>query len=273
MDKYNKYLNTTEVVSRNKEYKKIKLILLKFKRYITKYKDKENINKLLKMDYDNLFKVILVNYSLYNEELQNYIKENIFNKLNKESIINYYLIIICYFNTVKDNDNINKTINSFKKSGLIKDIIYDDKNKRYVLTTIDNKTIEFQSKIDDENDIVEANANCHSICNFIAKQNKELDLYICTILLDNLVGEKCYHTFIVYENTVNDFAHNIIMNFDDYKELYNPTIITFENAQKVHEEIEEIKIQDSEFDNGNAELLNYAIYKQLNKNNKRLIRK
>lgn len=273
MDKYNEYLNKTEVISKNKEYKKIKLILLKFKSYIIKYKDKEYIKTLLKMNCNNLFKVILVNYSLYNEELQNYIKENIFNKLNKESIINYYLIIICYFNTVKDIDNINKTINSFKATGLIKDIIYDDKNKLYILTTTDNKTIEFQSKIDDENDILEANANCHSICNFITKQNKELDLCICTILLDNLVGEKCYHTFIVYENTVNDFAHNIIMNFDDYKELYNPTIITFENIQKVHEEIEEIKIQDSEFDNGNAELLNYAIYKQLKKNNKRLIRK
>ena len=90
--------------------------------------------------------------------------------------------------------------------------------------------------------------------------------------MNTLLGDKQYHTFIVYNNIVNDFAHNIIMNFDNYKLLYKPTIISFSSAKKAFRDIEKLKEKDSEFKDGNCELLNYAIHKQLRKRNKKLNR-
>ena len=72
---------------------------------------------------------------------------------------------------------------------------------------------------------------------------------------------------------VNDYAHNIIMNFDDYKELYKPNILFYASAKKIYKEIENLKVSDKEFNDNNCELLNYAIDKQLKKEQKRLIRK
>ena len=273
MNKYNKYINKTEGYARKKEKQKLLLISLKLKRELLKYSYKTDIKDIIKCSPENIFKIALMDFSRYNESTKKYIKEEIINKLNKESLINIYLIMICNFHTEKNTENRDAIMNSFIQTCLIKDIYYDEKEKKFILTAQDGKKIQFITKLSNINQINEAKGQCHSISNFIAKQNKDQDINFVTMLVNNYVGEKQYHTVLVSNNVINDFAQNIVISFDDYKELYNPTIITFENAQKVYEEIEEIKIQDSEFDNGNAELLNYAIYKQLNKNNKRLIRK
>ena len=90
--------------------------------------------------------------------------------------------------------------------------------------------------------------------------------------MNTLTGDKQYHTFVLCNNIVNDFAHNIVMSFDNYKLLYNPNIVSFASAKKAFRDIEKLKNKDSEFNDGNCELLNYAIHKQLRKKNKKLNR-
>lgn len=129
--------------------------------------------------------------------------------------------------------------------------------------------MKFTSINDDPEQIDEANGQCHGITYFILKENKCKKMYAVTILMDNLFGDKQYHTFIVYNNIVNDFAHNIVMNFDNYKKLYKPEIISYTSAKKVYRDIEKLNGKDDTFTNGRCELLNYAIHKQLRKETKK----
>lgn len=271
MDKYNKYINKTEGYARKKEKQKLLLISLKLKRKLLKYSDKTGIKKIINCSPENIFKIALMDFSRYNESTKKYIKEEIINKLNKESLINIYLIMLCNLHTEKNTENRDATMNSFIQTGLIKDIYYDEKEKKFILTTQDDKKIQFMTKLSSVEQINEAKGNCHSISNFIAKQNDKQNIIFVTMLLNNYAGEKHYHTVLVYNNIVNDFAQNIVMKYDDYKYLYKPNIISFATAKKAHKEIEKIKLKNKEFSNGNAELLNYAVHKQLTK--KRLIRK
>ena len=143
MNRYDKCYNKTEEISYKKENLKLKHMILKLKRELIKYFDKESALTIYKTKPKLILKTILINLSLYNEELQNYIINNVINKLNKESIINYYLIYLCNSQTKKDYEFINTIMNSMKASGVVNDIKYDNNIKQFVLTTTENKIINF----------------------------------------------------------------------------------------------------------------------------------
>ncbi len=273
MNRYDKCYNKTEEISYKKENLRLNHMILKVKRELIKYFDKESAQIIYKANSRTIFTTVIINLSLYNKKLQEYIIKNVINRLSKESIINYYLIYLCNSQTKKDYTLINTIINSMKISGLVNDIIFDNEKNKFILITTDNKEIIFSCRNDTKEQINKANGHCHGVTYHILKNNQNNNLYAATILIDNLYGEKYYHSFIINNNIVNDYAHNIIINFDDYKELYKPDIIFYADAKKVCKGIDKLKNKDKEFSDHNCELLNYAIDKQLRKEQKRLIRK
>lgn len=269
MNKYVKYFNKIEGSSRKKEDTALLIMSLKLKKELIKYYTLDRIKTLLKMNSKAFSKALLIELSNFNEKLQKYVIDEFINKFNKECIINYYLILLCNMQTENNIELRDITMESFKKSGLIKDIIYKNDLKAFCLTTSDDKKMHFKPRHKNIEQIEEARRKCHNISNFIAKQNKDRNVFIVTMLVDNFVGEKQYHTILVCNNIVNDYAQNIIMNYDAYKHLYKPNIISFTPAKKAHKEIEKLKAKDPEFNDSCADLLGYAIHKQMRKDKKR----
>ena len=116
MNKYNKYFNKSELKRQKKRDRKLSIMMLKLKKEMIKYYD---FSSFIKMSSYSLFWYVIENLSEFNVQLQEYVINNIINKLNKECLINCYLIRVCYYQTLNDLEKIKLLINSFNKSGLI----------------------------------------------------------------------------------------------------------------------------------------------------------
>lgn len=264
MNKYAKYYDDVEKKSNNCEQELIDDLMIDF----------YTLNSFVEFsDFSNyeLLHYILENFYMFNKKSQQYILNNLLNKLNNERLINLYLILICESKTKKDSKKLNNLVKSFNITNLIKNIIYNQDKDIFILTTTTGRKIKFKEMFKDYSEVNISNKNCHNITQKILFENKkDSNIYGVTVLNKNFANKNEYHSFILCNNIVNDYAHNIIISLDDYKILYNPKIILSINATQLIQNAEKLAQVDIEFKNDDSPyILKYAMHKQMKKDKKR----
>lgn len=271
MNIYDKHFYNNEL--RYNKYTKIEFFKLIFKlyKYLLLKKDIKNIKEINyftneKSDITEIVPLILFNLCYIDKCLVDWIRNNIINKLNKSSVMLLFIQNLCNQITTNNNDILNLLIESFKLTGLIKDIEYNGKS--FILTTVDNETIKFSNQLKDIEQIKKYSGICHQISYeyFIDNPNDNISSFI-TILEKNLTNQPRYHSFLLYKNSINDLSRNIHIKFEDYIKLFNPNVILNIKGQDLVKRIEELNNTDNEFKTSTkCDGLKYAILKELKRN-------
>lgn len=270
MNKYVKYYDDTEIRSHEKEIKILNIIMSNLKEKMFDYLDFNTF--LIVNDYSNysLLYYFMENLSIMHPELQKYFINNVIGYLNNKCLLNEYLILICECKTKKDYAKMKRFMDSLNLSGIVKNIKFNSEKNNFILTLKNNKTIKFSDKLENVEQIKEARNHCHTITQQVIEENCDDEiLYAVTVYTKNLVNEKRYHSFILCNDIVNDFAHNIVISFEDYKKLYNPTIILYIEGKTLLNNLEKLKYKDKEFKDSKVYLINYVMHKQMKKDKKR----
>ena len=151
---------------------------------------------------------------------------------------------------------------SLVDTGLVKSIKL--KNNIFILKTLDNRKIKFTKLLDTLDEVNRFKKNCHSSSFIIMNKLNSNDTNCVTILEKDVFYNERYHSFLVHNNMVNDYARNILISFDDYMFLFEPNVIYNENSEIVLRNIIELNSSDMEFRKTEyCYLLKYAINKQI----------
>ena len=260
---YEKYWYKTEGINRIKNNLINTKYTIKIYSYISKKYGIETSKKLYK-DFDkNITKRLIFGLWLFDENLVNWIKNNIINKLNKESILGSFIELLNNTLTTKDETLRNIYIKSLKLSGLVKDIEY--KNDHYIITLLDDKKIKISNIITKEETIDYIEGKCHILAHeYILKHNKQ-NIYLVTILEPSMYGLDMYHSFIVDNDYVIDYTRNILMKYEDYINTLKPNIIICKERNEILSDIDKLR-NDKSFKNDSTEdILKYALHKRIYK--------
>lgn len=186
---YTKYWYKTEGINRIKNKLINAKYTIKIYNYISKKYGVETAKKLYK-DFDkNIIKRLIFGLWLFDKNLVEWIKNNIINKLNKESIIGSFIELLNNTLTTKDERLRNIYMKSLKLSGLVKDIEY--KNTHYIIKTIDDKEIKISNIITKDETIDKVEGKCHLLAHeYILKHDKP-NIYLVTILEPSIYGMIC----------------------------------------------------------------------------------
>ena len=267
MDKYKIIFNEYEGKWENKAEESKLMYTKRFYDYIL---DEYGYNELEAQKSklgDAVIENVICNFSIYKDEVQQWFKENIMNNLNKENII---LSFMQYLNNELVNNNANnikELMKSFISTGLIKNIEFI--NNMFVITTLNAKKIKFGKLLKTKEEIDIFAGKCHGICYEFIKRNENIssEMQSVTILEKNLYGYTRYHSFLVWNNTVYDFARNILISYENYKDLFNNEIINCIRGDELLKVIKQLETADKEFKANNGyRVLKLALHKQINEN-------
>lgn len=265
MNKYIKYYNELEGKYAKLEEKYLYKLIRKFINHVPFFVNSQFASK--KNIYTSFY-YININLSNFSPSLKKWVKENIINAVSKDSLLVYYLMWLCSSVTCENNTHKNKLIASFNETDLIKDISYNEEKKLFILTTLDDNKIYFKNAFEKNeiDDAIKANNHCHQCTWEILKNNKDNEnLYGVSVAEKNLIGGNNIHSFIVINNCLIDYAHNITMNYDDYVKLIHPKKIMYVQANRIIKNIDKLYTEDKECDNNQAQILNYALHKYMKK--------
>ncbi len=265
MNKYNKFYNKNE--------NKTKLIFDELLMQFMMSKIKAN-DKNYKVDGKNYVYKIL-NLSKYDCEVKNNIKKLI-------SKCNISFIYMCYINAInylsckiKNENSFNKSFdlktieNSFIESGLVKEILHKKDNDTVLeLILPNNDVVMVDSCAVSQNLIDYICDDCHnfsrSMLNYDMYKNN-YDVMICTGIIKHIFGRKMYHTVIVDQGNVKDFANNIKMPLEDYINLFGFNIINMQDKISFFATVNKLNHDDIEFkDSDLNEPLKCTLNKQMN---------
>lgn len=267
----NKYEETFHIYEgKFREISKIKnrLLCVKYYRFIL---EKLGKKECLKIYNTYKFDIILKEICCFNELdelLQKWLLENAIPEINKESLISHFLEFL-NDSVVYNNTELRKTLmSSMKLIGLVKDIIYEE-NNIFILTTNNNERIKFIKSSKTVEDIEKNRNRCHNIAydSIVCESNLKVinKCTVVTILEKDIYNSTRYHSFIIYDGVINDFARNIIIKIEDYKKLFKPEFILNIPAEDFITDIKIVESKDKEFKEANlCKVLKYSIHKQMN---------
>lgn len=261
MNKYDKHFYQNEKKYNNKSELKCTLLELKYFLKVISETGLKNAKYVAGSDIATIAAIL----SRLDEDLQKYVIDNILSKVCKETLLIIYVNMLTNYLTSKKYEQIDVVMKSFKLSGLIKDIELGEKKAAFQIQTLDDKLIQFNNALDTEEDIKFNYRNCHAATELALKQlSKENEIYGATLVMNNVFNTPYYHSVIVYNGTVNDFAKNIVMDFEDYKYLFGGKVIMMVEGKQLLRNIERLKERDVEFKNNKkCDVLNYAMHKQM----------
>ena len=255
---YNKYEGDTN-------YKLEEELYNKFYVYVKENYNKEYYIKVCNLYRDKTINNIVHTMCFFDDKLKNWIKENIINKVNKKHLIQLFIQVLNNSLIINDISVTKCYMMSFIDSGLIKNITLD--NNIFIITTLDDREIRFTKILVTKEEINDYLQKCHIYSYNLLKSMGEHSSFAnsVTILDKNLFNETLYHTFLVYDNVVNDMARNILMSYEDYMYLFEPNIILDINGKTLLDNIDKLNKEDEDFRNSDHfEILKYAMYKQMN---------
>lgn len=221
---------------------------------------------------NNNFWLVLISDLLAedNDKGANYLIKRYLNKLKESSMYQFYIQNTCNRLLDHDDEEITRKLKSFVKSNLVKDAKKTELEKQDAveITLHDDSKIKF-SYIPLDKKLIEAyRGNCHAAY-YWAKLwlDKDITCKVATVLEPCEVYGSYYHSFVVNNNdTILDFSHNIMMNYNDYLKLVSPKVLVCEDSKTYLDNIERLKKQDEEFASCEyADSLKYGISKQLTK--------
>lgn len=268
MNKYDKHFYNNEL--KYNKYTNIEFFKLVFKlyKYLLLKGDIKNLKEINyftneKANINEIIPLILFNLCFVDEELVKWIKENIINKLDTGAVMTIYIQNLCNQVTTNNTKILNSLMESFKRTGIIKNIEFNEKH--FIITTLDNEIIKFSNQLKDEEQMREYSGMCHQISYEYFKYNPNDNIAsFITIIEKNLVNNPRYHSILLYKTNINDLSRNIHIKFEDYIKLFKPKIVLNINGQELVKKIEELNNTDNEFKTSTkCNGLKYAMSKEL----------
>ena len=186
----------------------------------------------------------------------------------KADLYGAYLRLISNDLFNKDWEYLNNFLKSFVALELVLDakVVKSGKQNFIELITLNNKKIRFTHVPCDEELIDNCRGYCHAATSTMMKCVDDYDnLKVAVVLLDNALLGKGYHSFIVENGIIHDFAHNIMMKYSDYLKLVKPDVLVYDSVKDVLSSIQQLEYE-REFTNSDCvDILKYGISKQLKK--------
>ena len=171
-------------------------------------------------------------------------------------------------NNLLDNefDFIQQIFKSFVELGLINsaNIIDVEDHKVIEVITPSNDKIRF-SHVPLEKELVdEYRGHCHQVTStFMRETNIDKTQNVVVVLEDNELIGKGYHSFIVDNGIMYDFAHNIMMRYKDYLKLVKPKVLVYEDSIEVLDKMKKMEEEKNFAKSENVDILKYGMSKQL----------
>ena len=264
MNKYERKFKTEEKIPSFINSIALKALFHRFNRNVLKTHD-----FIKHKDLDNSLSYYLIfgKLSLYSDEEFAYIQEHIINKMDTNEIYRFYLQHLSDLLCLRDYKKLTISLLSFMRTGLIKDAeIYDDGGLFIELVMPNGEKIRFSNASANKDSVSKFRGNCHSVTNFIINSDildEERDNELAVVLEKNALFGSGYHSFVIVDNIVRDYAHNIRIDYDNYLKLINPTVIVKEKVSVVKEEINELEKDKSFSICSYSNILKYGMSKQL----------
>ena len=257
-DKYEKCYYENEQKNSTREKIKCDLLKLKYYLYVLNKSGFKDFKVVVGMNINCIAQTL----SVAGDYWKQWIINNIINRIDHQSLMLTYINYLNYLLTKKEYQDVENVMNSFKESGIIKDIKFDKNKNMFHLLTLDDQYIKFTCEFKDEKHVQTANQQCHAFTE--AACIKFDNVYATTAIMKNHFGKPYYHSFIVKDGIVHDFAQNIVMSFKSYQKLFGCQVIMCMDGKQLLRNIERLKERDNEYKyNKMYDILKYAMYKQM----------
>ncbi len=237
----------------------LSLVLLNLKILFNK---KIDFVKFKDLNNELCLRMILYKFDKFNNNCQKYLMDKVINKINKNALYLLYIMDSSSALMKKDYEYLEEVLKSFVTIGLIKDVIISNNKDKIKITLPDNTDIIY-SYIPLEKDILdELNGRCHGMTEyFLHEMDLKEKVKAAVVLEDNKCFGHYYHSFVIINGNVFDYAHNIIMSYEDYLKVINPKVLICEDKDTILNSIENLK-NDKSFNKSSInDILKYAIYK------------
>lgn len=226
-----------------------------------------NKDKIKKRDLDGdfLLTYIILNLDNSNENNNEYYKK-IFNKINSQSLLKKYIRHICNNLQEKKYNEVNKLLTSIMCSNLVKNakLVKHDEQDYVILTLHNNEKVNFSHMPLDKEIIDECRGRCHHAIFYFVKDDPNTRRALVTLEKNPIFGKE-YHSIMVENNTVYDFAQNIMISYKNYINLFKPEILVNEQGNKLIENIKSLKEKINYSDSEWGDLIAYGVFRQLHK--------
>lgn len=234
-------------------------LLLNYKINLSYYSDFlkfKDLNNTLTLN------IMLLTLNKATKEMQDIIRNNYVNKMDKNALYSFFLIKSCDLLSEKNYDLLQDVLESFIVTNLIKDANLENDKKNISLTLLDDSKVKYQNVPLDKKLTSAYNKECHNVTLGFLEKCKIINNAAVVLEKNELYG-KYYHSIALTDDAVYDLSHNIVMSYENYIKLINPTVILREDEDTILSNIEALKNKDKVFKDSNyCDLLKYAMEKQ-----------
>lgn len=251
MNKFEKTYKRTEEVMLSRNSMLLSFVLLKLK----DAKIEPDINS------------IIINYIKLSPADKSAVNRELLSKVDKGFL--YKRLLFLSSNALYNNDfeSLKNIFLSYKDLGLIADasVLLQDKENSIELTMPNGGIVKYSPLgYLSSTDLDTFRGSCHEVVSYLMKRDENKDNELAVVLEPYLFGGPIYHSFMISDEIIIDFAHNIAIRYDDYIALVKPDVLVREKCQTAVNEIVDLRITDSEFYTCNfIDVLKYGIEKQL----------
>ena len=261
MNKYNWQFKKNEKMYDALNEFELNLILFNIKRQVKHFLNtKEDVNNHLVITY------LLLEYCNFPDKFKKWCKKNIIDRISVNWLYGNFLTNCS--NNLLDNgfDFIERAFNSYVELGLIKSarIIDGKDHKEIEIITPSNDKIRF-SHVPLERELIdEYRGYCHAVTStFMREANINKTQKVVVALEDKELVGRGYHSFIVDNGVMYDFAHNTMMRYKDYLKLVKHDVLVYEDSVEVLDKMKKME-EDKDFASSEyVDILKYGISKQL----------
>lgn len=258
MSKYKRKYLINEGIPNSINDFELSLLLLEFKIIFTKANDFIKFKEL-----SNSLSLRLILNKLYKfSDDENKIVKKVLSRINKNFLYKFYIKTSCDLLLEKNFDILDEILKSFVATGLvkyarvsnpkaiIKIILPDDTEVKYTHIQLDKELLDAYK------------GNCHMVTSVFLK-NCERTNGAAVVLENNELFGKYYHSFLLENGVMHDLAHNIMMKYEDYLKLINPTVLINGDKNTILNSIKELENNNKSFvDSEYVDLLKYAMNNQ-----------
>ena len=261
MNKYNWQFKKNEKMYDALNEFELNLILFNIKRQVKHFLNtKEDVNNHLVITY------LLLEYCNFPDKFKKWCKKNIIDRISVNWLYGNFLTNCS--NNLLDNgfDFIERAFNSYVELGLIKSarIIDGKDHKEIEIITPSNDKIRF-SHVPLERELIdEYRGYCHAVTStFMREASINKTQKVVVALEDKELVGRGYHSFIVDNGVMYDFAHNTMMRYKDYLKLVKHDVLVYEDSVEVLDKMKKME-EDKDFASSEyVDILKYGISKQL----------
>lgn len=261
MNKYNWQFKKNEKMYDALNEFELNLILFNIKRQVKHFLNtKEDVNNHLVITY------LLLEYCNFPDKFKKWCKKNIIDRISVNWLYGNFLTNCS--NNLLDNgfDFIERAFNSYVELGLIKSakIIDGKDHKEIEIITPSNDKIRF-SHVPLERELIdEYRGYCHAVTStFMREANINKTQKVVVALEDKELVGRGYHSFIVDNGVMYDFANNTMMRYKDYLKLVKHDVLVYEDSVEVLDKMKKME-EDKDFASSEyVDILKYGISKQL----------